>query len=55
MKTLNEITKSGEYYAIGNNGKKYEATYCSDLGCMFFCVPSTVEIIGYIEKNETEA
>lgn len=51
MKSLNEITKDGEYIAIGDNGKQYHATYCSDLGCMFFCVPSSVEIIGYIEKQ----
>lgn len=50
MKTLEEITKSGKYYAIGNNGKKYEATFCADLGVMFFCIPSSVEIVGYIER-----
>lgn len=53
MKTFEEIAnanKDGEFYAIGNNGIKYNASYSSKYGCMFFAIPSSVEIIGYIEK-----
>lgn len=50
MKTLNEITKSGDYYAIGDNGKKYNASYNAELECMFFAIPASVNIIGYIER-----
>ena len=50
MKSINEITKSGDYYAIGDNGKKYNASYDADLGCMFFAIPASVQIVGYIER-----
>lgn len=50
MLQLNEINKDGEYIAIGDNGKQYDATYCADLACMFFCIPASVEVVGYIEK-----
>lgn len=50
MKTINEITKSGDYYAIGDNGKKYDAYYSTEYGCMFFAIPSSVKILGYIER-----
>lgn len=50
MLSFEEINKSGDYYAISTDGKKYEATYCADLGIMFFAIPSTVEIVGYIER-----
>lgn len=53
MKTFDEIKKAnkdGEFFAIGNNGKKYNASYSSKYGCMFFAIPSNVEIVGYIEK-----
>ena len=53
MKTFEEIAaanKDGEYYAIGSNGKQYNATYSAKYECMFFCVPAGVEIVGYIER-----
>lgn len=53
MKTFEEITatnRDGEYYAIGNNGKQYNAHYNAEFGVMFFCIPASVEIIGYIER-----
>ena len=53
MKTFEEIArenKNGEFYAIGNNGKQYTASYSAEYGCMFFCIPSSVEIVGYIER-----
>ena len=53
MKSFEEIAttkKDGEYYAIGNNGKQYIASYSAVFECMFFCIPSSVEIIGYIDR-----
>ena len=53
MKTFEEIAaanKDGEYYAIGDNGKQYSASYNAEFGCMFFAIPAIVEIIGYIER-----
>ena len=53
MKTLHEIkatNKDGSYYAIGSNGKRYEASYSAQFGVMFFAIPDSVQILGYIER-----
>lgn len=53
MLSFNEIkatNKNGEFYAIGDNGKEYTASYNAKFECMFFAIPSTVEIVGYIER-----
>ena len=53
MKSLNEIkatNRDGEYYAIGKNGRQYKAFYDATFKMMFYCIPSSVEIIGYIER-----
>ncbi len=60
MKTFEEIKaqgKNGEYYAIGDNGKQYEASFCTEYGnggIMFFAIPSTVKILGYITRITAE-
>lgn len=51
-----EIAKkhtAGEYLAIGNDGRSYNASYVPDYepsGVMFFCIPADVKILGYVEK-----
>lgn len=43
---------AGEYLAIGNNGKSYHASYVPKYrpsGVMFFCIPDSVEILGYLK------
>ena len=53
MKTFEEIVatkKDGDFYAIGNDGKKYTASYSEKYECMFFAIPASVEIVGYIER-----
>nr|DAM58544.1 MAG TPA: hypothetical protein [Bacteriophage sp.] len=53
--SFDEIAKkhmTGEYLAIGNNGKSYHASYVPKYepsGVMFFCIPQSVEILGYLE------
>ena len=53
--SFDEIAKkhmAGEYLAIGDNGKSYHASYVPKYepsGVMFFCIPSDVEILGYLE------
>ena len=53
--SFDEIAKkhiAGEYLAIANNGKSYHASYVPKYepsGVMFFCIPSDVEILGYLE------
>ena len=53
MKTFHEIkaaNKDGDFYAIGSNGERYDASYNATFGVMFFAIPESVEIIGYIER-----
>ena len=53
--SFEEIAKkhvAGEYLAIGNDGKSYNASYVPNYkssGVMFFCIPADVEILGYLE------
>ena len=57
MKTLNEIKankKSVDLWAIGDNGRQYIAAYNADLDIIFYCIPSSVEIIGYIERGASK-
>lgn len=55
MYTLDEIraaNDSGNYYAITESGRKYEASYTTEYGgVMFFCIPSTEKIIGYKRRT----
>ena len=53
MKSFDEIkrtNKDGEFYAIGDNGKQYTASYSAKFEAMFFAIPASVEIVGYIER-----
>lgn len=53
IKSLSQIVKENKdanFYALGNNGKKYTASYSRKHSCMFFAIPSTVRVVGYIEK-----
>lgn len=44
-----EVTEPGEYWAIGDNGRAYHATYVLKYGgVFFFCIPHTVKILGYV-------
>ena len=53
--SFDEIAKKhmvGEYLAIGDNGKSYHASYVPEYepsGVMFFCIPASVKILGYLE------
>lgn len=53
--SFDEIAKkhiAGEYLAIGNDGKSYRASYVPNYepsGVMFFCIPASVKILGYLE------
>lgn len=53
--SFEEIAKkhiAGEYLAIDNDGKSYHASYVPEYrpsGVMFFCIPDSVEILGYLE------
>lgn len=54
MKSLKEIkaaNRDGDYYAVSSFGALYEAHYNAEFGVMFFCIPESVEIIGYIERQ----
>lgn len=53
--SFEEIAKkhtAGEYLAIGNDGRSYNASYVPDYepsGVMFLCIPADVKILGYSE------
>ena len=49
MKEIKNNNKNGNFIAIGNDNKKYNAAYNAQLKTMFFCIPLHVEIIGYME------
>ena len=49
MLNIQTITESGKYIAIGDNGKHYDASYNAELKTMFFCIPSYVNVLGYIK------
>lgn len=40
------------FWAIGENGRKYSATYSAEHfgGTMFFCIPAEVKVIGYEQR-----
>lgn len=43
----------GEYFAIGNNGKAYHASYVNKYlpgGVFYFCIPQGVEVLGYVPE-----
>lgn len=50
----NEISgdeMQGNYFAIGDNGKAYNAVYVNKYfsgGVFYFCIPASVKILGYI-------
>ena len=47
---IQKENKDAEFYALGNNGKRYNASYSTRFECMFFCIPNSVRVVGYIEK-----
>lgn len=55
MLTLEEIKSkglAGDYTAITESGRRYDATYVSEYGgVMFFCIPYDEVIIGYEPKE----
>lgn len=59
MKTFQEIRteaeNGAEFYAIGDNGEKYPATFSAEYmgGIMFFCIPADVQILDIL-KNKAE-
>lgn len=41
--------KDGDFLAIGDDGKDYKASYNAKLKVMFFAIPSTVNVLGYLK------
>ena len=55
--TSDEVEKPGDYWALGDNGRSYRASYTDKYmetlgGVFFFAIPAEVKIIGYIPMNE---
>lgn len=49
IKDVIKANEDGEFLAICNNGKEYEASYVSKYRAMFFTIPQDVEILGYLK------
>ena len=56
--SFSEIANRGEnhseWFAVGDDGKQYAASYVRNYrpdGVMFFTIPSTVKILGYIPRT----
>jgi hypothetical protein len=48
MKKIEEL-KHGECKVITKQGKEFHGFYNEKFNCVFFAIPSTYEIIGYIQ------
>jgi len=48
MKTIEQL-KHGECTIITKQGKTFHGFYSDEYQCVFFAIPSTYEIIGYIQ------
>ena len=48
---INGDEMQGNYFAIGDNGKAYRASYVNKYlpgGVFYFCIPADVKILGYV-------
>lgn len=55
LEEIKATAKDGaRYWAIGENGRKYPATFSAKYfgGVMFFCIPAEIKVIGYIEYTD---
>ena len=47
-----EVTEPGKYWAIGDNGRAYSATYTLKYGgVFFFCIPAAVKSWGMYRRE----
>ena len=49
IKDIIRENKDGEFLAICDNGKEYEASYNAKYRAMFFAIPSDASVIGYLK------
>lgn len=49
IKDVIKANQDGEFLAVCDNGKEYEASYNAKYRAMFFTVPQGVEILGYLK------
>ena len=48
---INGDEMQGNYFAIGDNGKAYQASYVNKYlpgGVFYICIPEDVKILGYV-------
>lgn len=50
MKTIEEL-KNGDCQVITDKGKTFHGFYSEEYNCVFFAIPSTYKIIGYIQDE----
>lgn len=49
IKDIIKENKDGEFLAVCDDGKEYEASYNAKYRAMFFSIPSDVSVIGYLK------
>lgn len=49
IKDVIKANEDGDFLAVCNNGKEYEASYVSKYRAMFFAIPQDVKILGYLK------
>ena len=53
MLQFEDLKKRGQdadLYAVCNDGKEYEACYVQRFEMIFFAIPNSVEILGYVMR-----
>lgn len=48
---IKKVNRDGDFLAVCDDGKEYEASYSSKFQVMFFIIPQEVKILGYVEND----
>lgn len=48
---LKKAGKDADLYAVCNDGKRYDAYYVQRFEMIFFAIPSSIQILGYVLRN----
>ena len=49
IKDVIKANEDGDFLAVCDNGKEYEARYNAKFRAMFFAIPQDVKILGYLK------
>lgn len=49
IKDIIKENEDGEFLAVCASGKKYECSFVAEYRAMFFTIPSTEKVLGYVK------